>query len=166
MGWISEIGRNLQRSGINSDIKATIGVKKVKKYIYNEVNLTKSSKRCPQLVTDHVRNLWLFKTQKVNIPVVNVVVTWVSSWDDFCTRRAYFFFYIYKKSCFSKLKKESECLLSKLYNSDNYVLSNVLFVFHVRLLSHLKLFSHFFYFKKSGMDSNSTRLSCGLHFYT
>ena len=64
------------------------------------------------------------------------------------------------------LKKERECLPSKLYNSDYYVLSNVLFVFHVRLLSHLKLFSHFFYFKKSGMDSNSTRLSCGLHYYT
>lgn len=76
------------------------------------------------------------------------------------------FFFLYKKSCFSKLKKESERLLSKLYNSDYYVLSNVLFVFHVGLLSHLKLFSHFFYFKKSGMDSNSTRLSCGLHYYT
>ena len=128
------------------------------------MNLTKSSKRCPQLVTDHVRNLWLFKAQKVNVPVVNVVVTWVSSWDDFCTRRAYFF--LYKKSCFRMFKKESECLPSKLYNSDYYVLSNVLFVFHVRLLSHLKLFSHFFYFKKSGMDRNSTWLSCGLHYYT
>ena len=75
-------------------------------------------------------------------------------------------FFLYKKSCFSTLEKESECLPRKLYNSDYYVLSNVLFVFHVRLLSHLKLFSHFFYFKKSGMDSNSTRLSCGLHYYT
>lgn len=75
-------------------------------------------------------------------------------------------FLLYKKSCFSMFKKESECLPSKLYNSDYYVLSNVLFVFLVRLLSHLKLFSHFFYFKKSGMDSNSTRLSCGLHYYT
>ena len=75
-------------------------------------------------------------------------------------------FLLYEKSCFSMFKKESECLPNKLYNSDYYVLSNVLFVFHVRLLSHLKLFSHFFYFKKSGMDSNSTRLSCGLHYYT
>ena len=50
----------------------------MKKYMYNEVNLTKSSNRCPQLVTDHVRKR-LFKTQKVNVPVVNVVVTGVSS---------------------------------------------------------------------------------------
>ena len=70
------------------------------------MNLTKSSRRCPQLVTDDVRNLWLFKTQKVNVPVVNVVVTWVSSWDDFCTRRAYFFFYI-KRAVLACLKKKA-----------------------------------------------------------